>query len=120
MKTANTVLGSLESSLINLIEQPAKKRTTLVNRPADQNENKVNYENKKEIPKSVDCLWTMANLATYLQVKQSVIRYWVNCSDLPHIKIGKHLRFDPADINVWISDHKNKNRQIDSEFKKIM
>jgi excisionase family DNA binding protein len=55
--------------------------------------------------KDLDKLWTMKDLASYLKVKESVIGYWVRCRKIPHIRIGRMIRFLPAEIQTWIHDH---------------
>jgi excisionase family DNA binding protein len=76
-------------------------------------------ENGDTSPEYSDHLWTITDLAAYLQVRPGLIKYWVHCSNLPHIKLGRNLRFDPADIKNWITDHKSENGQAISDFKKI-
>jgi len=55
-----------------------------------------------------DKLWIIDDVAEYLQVKVSVIRYWIYNERLPCLKIGKHLRFDPEDIREWIEQRKSQ------------
>jgi len=53
-------------------------------------------------------LWTIKEVADFLQVKPSVIKYWIYNSDIPHIKLGKHYRFDPSDVRAWIESNKKE------------
>ena len=53
-----------------------------------------------------DRLWTLDNVAEFCQVKTSVVQYWLKNTDIPYIKIGKKVRFDPKDIRSWIADQK--------------
>lgn len=61
-------------------------------------------------------LWTIKEVAEFLRVKQSVVKYWLYNSDIPHIKLGKHYRFDPEDIREWIDG--NKTRLLGSSYLK--
>lgn len=48
---------------------------------------------------------TVDELASLLKVKKSWVYRQTMRSDLgaiPRIKVGKHLRFDPADVEPWI------------------
>ncbi len=49
-----------------------------------------------------DKLWTTGDVAEYCQVKPSVVEYWLRNSDLPHLKLGKFIRFDPEDVREWV------------------
>lgn len=54
-------------------------------------------------------LWTVENLAEYLQVKPSVIKYWLYNTDIPYIKLGRIIRFERKDIEEWIDERKTFN-----------
>jgi len=51
-------------------------------------------------------LWTIEDVAKYCCVKTSVVRYWLQNSAIPHIRLGKHRRFDPDDIKHWVMQQK--------------
>ncbi|MEZ5359681.1 MAG: helix-turn-helix domain-containing protein [Candidatus Zixiibacteriota bacterium] len=51
---------------------------------------------------SSEKLWTMADVANYCQVKESVVKYWIYNANLPYIKLGKHIRFQEKDVKGWI------------------
>ena len=53
-----------------------------------------------------DRLWTIDDVAEYLRVKASVVKYWIHNERLPCMKIGKHLRFDPEDVREWVEGQK--------------
>jgi len=65
-------------------------------------------------------LWTTMEVSTYLRIKPSIIRYWVQCASIPFIKLGRQIRFDPIDIKNWINNQKNGNFSIPEKFKKII
>jgi len=45
-------------------------------------------------------------LARSLGVPTVTIYTWVRRGILPHIRLGKCIRFDPAEINTWITARK--------------
>jgi len=51
---------------------------------------------------TVQNLWTIEELADFLKVKDSVVKYWLQTSYIPFVKVGKHYRFDPNDIRAWV------------------
>lgn len=53
-----------------------------------------------------DKLWTLDEVADFLQVKPSVIKYWVQISEIPFVKLGKQYRFDQRDIKTWVEQRK--------------
>ena len=48
-------------------------------------------------------LWNNKEVATFLNVKESTIRYWVHIGYIPHIKFRGAVRFRKADIDAWLS-----------------
>jgi len=55
-------------------------------------------------------LLTIDDVAEFLQVKTSVIKYWIYNSDIPFIKLGKFYRFDSEEIKEWIENNKIMSR----------
>ena len=62
-----------------------------------------------------DNLWTPADLAEYLSVKESVIKYWVRNREIPFVRLGRQIRFDREDILDWIAAKGNTPRCVDLE-----
>lgn len=58
-----------------------------------------------EIPAPVstcDRLWTIDDVATFLSVSVPTIYQWRHRGDGPPcMRLGKHLRFDPAAVRAW-------------------
>lgn len=53
---------------------------------------------------ATDRLWTTNELAGYLQVSVHTIYHWRYQGDAPPaIKVGRSLRFRPADVDAWLS-----------------
>jgi excisionase family DNA binding protein len=65
-----------------------------------------------------DKLWTIEEVADLLQVKPSVIKYWVQISEIPFVKLGKQYRFDQKDIKHWLERRKNRRLESD-ELKQV-
>ena len=51
-------------------------------------------------------------LALDLSVKESWIRSMIFKNKIPFIKIGRHIRFDPLVIKLWIRSNNLKSIQI--------
>lgn len=47
-------------------------------------------------------LWTTAELAALLNVKEQTIRVWVMRGMIPSVKAGTSRRFNPRDIVAWM------------------
>lgn len=47
-------------------------------------------------------LWNTPQLAAYLGVKESTIRYWVYVKYIPHIKFQSLVRFRKTEIDAWL------------------
>ena len=44
------------------------------------------------------CLLTPHEIARHLQVSRKTIYYWVSRSEIPYVKVGRHLRFQLAEV----------------------
>ena len=45
----------------------------------------------------------MEQVANFCQVKPSVVRYWVQQGQIPHLRLGKFVRFDPEEVKAWVT-----------------
>ena len=50
-------------------------------------------------------LWTIDQLAKFLDVPAATIRDWVYKRLIPFVKAGRHVRFKPSDIHRWLEKH---------------
>lgn len=50
-----------------------------------------------------DRLLTVGEIANYLGVQQSTIYKWTHQEFIPHVKIGKFVRFKTDEVDDWIS-----------------
>lgn len=48
-------------------------------------------------------LWTVEDVAQYLRVAVQSVYRWVSQEKIPHLKVGGSLRFDPKEIQEWLS-----------------
>ncbi len=48
----------------------------------------------------------IAALAERLLVKRSTLYAWAEQGMIPHVKLGRLLRFDPDDIDAWLQNHR--------------
>ena len=51
-------------------------------------------------------------LSNYLQVSISEIRKQVRQKNITYFRIGNRLKFDLANINLWIEELEEKNKKI--------
>ena len=47
-------------------------------------------------------LLTVAEMAQYLHVPESTIRYWIFHRKLPYLKIGRAIRFNIEVVEAWL------------------
>jgi excisionase family DNA binding protein len=45
-------------------------------------------------------------MAERLLVKRSTLYAWAEQGTIPHVKLGRLLRFDPDEIEVWLQAHR--------------
>ena len=50
----------------------------------------------------------IAVLAERLRVKRSTVYAWAEQGKIPHLKLGRLLRFDPDEIEVWLQTHRRE------------
>jgi len=55
-------------------------------------------------------LLTAKHIADKLGVKCSTVYQWVHMGFMPHLRIGKCIRFNENDIEKWISRRKAEGR----------
>lgn len=67
----------------------------------------------------IEKLWTIKEVADFLQVKVSVVKYWLHTSGMPFVKIGKHYRFDPNDIRKWVESCKCSKNELQDELRQV-
>src|SRR4051812_3213132 len=61
----------------------------------------ANGDRRRSMPGSAEPLWTVAEVATYLQVSRSWVYHQSECGLLPSLRIGGLLRFSPAAVRAY-------------------
>ena len=51
-------------------------------------------------------LLTASDVAQLLQVKRSSVYEYVRTGTLPHVKVGRHVRFLRSDLAAWLRDQR--------------
>ena len=51
----------------------------------------------------------IAALAERLRIKRSTLYAWAEQGTIPHVKLGRLLRFDPDEIEAWLQDHRRES-----------
>ncbi len=55
-------------------------------------------------------LLNTAQLAEWVNVKESTIRKWTHYGFIPHVKIGRCVRFMESEIEKWLQERSEKGR----------
>lgn len=54
-------------------------------------------------------LWTVREVAQYLQLKPNTVRAMARRGELPVLKVGRVWRFDPKLIEQWVNNETRKH-----------
>lgn len=54
-------------------------------------------------------LLSIKRLSEYLDVPAMTIRDWVYKRRIPFLKVGRHVRFQPSDVQRWLSERSHGN-----------
>lgn len=60
--------------------------------------------------RELEILLTYDQLADRLQVSPGTLRNWVSQQFIPHVKLGRAVRFEINDIQAWIKKRANEGR----------
>lgn len=66
-----------------------------------------------ESSRPAPAVWTVADLAGVLQATTSWIYDQVEAGCIPHLRLGRQLRFRPEDITAWLADQHQPARPPD-------
>lgn len=56
-------------------------------------------------PIATDRLWTVEDVSTFLGVPVGTLYQWRHRRTGPRAaKVGRHLRYDPADVRSWLTE----------------
>lgn len=56
-------------------------------------------------------LLTPKQLSELLQVDQSTVYWWSHTGFVPHIKLGKLVRFQEAEVEEWVKQRTRQGRK---------
>jgi len=59
-------------------------------------------------------LWTLQDVAEYLQIKERTIYNWAQNGKIPGFKLGNTWRFKREDIDLWIEERKRDTSRSQS------
>ena len=48
-------------------------------------------------------LMTTQDLARYLQCSMTTVRRWISRGEIPHIRLGKLVRFRRSEVDAWLT-----------------
>jgi excisionase family DNA binding protein len=48
-------------------------------------------------------LWDVKDLATFVKTTPDAVYRWVELGLVPHLRLGRSIRFDPAAIREWLA-----------------
>lgn len=54
-------------------------------------------------------LLSVDRLSKFLDVPAATIRDWVYKRLIPFVKVGRHIRFTPSDVQRWLSERSHGN-----------
>jgi excisionase family DNA binding protein len=57
--------------------------------------------------KNLRLLWTSRETAAALSISERTLWKLTNAGDIPCVRIGRAVRYDPADVSRWIERQKN-------------
>jgi hypothetical protein len=57
------------------------------------------------VPERGDRLWTVEETSAWLRVPVATLYQWrTRHLGPPAYRVGRHLRYDPADVRAWLDD----------------
>jgi len=60
----------------------------------------------KTASSKTDVLFTVKSLTEYLSVSDQWVYERVKFKEIPHVKMGKHLRFKKKEIDLWLDSQR--------------
>lgn len=54
-------------------------------------------------------LLSIKRLSEYLDVPMMTIRDWIYKRQIPFVKVGRHVRFKPSDVQRWLTERSHGN-----------
>jgi excisionase family DNA binding protein len=82
-------------------ESAARETNNASDRRSSASGGTVPRDRRKSPPRSGEPLWTVAQVAAYLQASRSWVYHQSECGRLPSLRIGGLLRFSPAAVRAY-------------------
>ena len=60
---------------------------------------------------NVESLWSLKELAEYLNIAEKTVYSYAQKGQIPGFKIVGNWRFDPEDIKAWVEAQKSETKQ---------
>lgn len=61
-------------------------------------------------------LLNVLDISKLLGIKPSTVRKWVHLGFIPHVKLGRAVRFEKRTVENWISDQSHEGRPNRTPF----
>lgn len=58
-------------------------------------------------PTPIEDLWDVPEVMKFLKVKRTWVYEHANAGDLPHVRLGNRLRFEPEQIREYVKKSRN-------------
>jgi excisionase family DNA binding protein len=52
----------------------------------------------------MEATWSVAQVCDYLGSTPNTIRVWCSKRRIPYVKVGRKVRFIPADLRKWVEE----------------
>jgi predicted DNA-binding transcriptional regulator AlpA len=60
----------------------------------------------------IESLWTAQQVAAFLQLSVSWVRHATAANELPHLRIGHTVRYEPATIRSWVQQQQAQPARV--------
>ncbi len=61
-------------------------------------------------------LLTPDEVASMLQVEKSTIYAWTHTKQIPYLKVGRLVRFEPQTIQEWLTERREAVHEINTDL----
>lgn len=58
-------------------------------------------------PTPIENLWTVQQARAFLNVSRTFIYEHCARGDLPHVRLGGHIRFEPDEVRAWVKKNRS-------------
>lgn len=61
-------------------------------------------------------IYTVPQVAEYLQISRSKMYDWVKKGKIPHLRIGRNIRIRESELLEWLEDHMTNYAMSDGQY----